>query len=319
MTALIPNLTIAYILDLLLGDPQWFPHPVRLIGFLIDKGESQCRKWISKELLAGAILTIGLILFSFASTYYILRFISSYSIILARVVEIILLYCCLSTKDLAVECNWVRTALEEGDLELARKKLSWVVGRDTDQLDPKEISRATVETVAENTVDGIVSPLFFAIIGGAPLAMAYKTINTLDSMIGHRNDRYIRFGKLAAYIDTAANWVPARITGFLFPLAAALSGFSGKKSFRTAWKDGANSPVQNSGIPEAAMAGALQVRLGGINFYKGQPSPTPYLGQSERALSPKTIQESIRLMYAASFLFFLAATLARLAVEKYYL
>lgn len=319
MTPLIPNLAIAYVLDLILGDPRWFPHPVRFIGFLIDRGEALLRKRLSKEFLAGAVLTVSLILLSFFSTFWLLRFIAGYSPAASRAFEIFLLYCSLSTKDLAVECGWVRKALEKGDLALARKKLSWVVGRDTESLDEREIARAAVETVAENTVDGIISPLFFAILGGAPAAIAYKTANTLDSMIGHKDERYIRFGRLAAKIDTWANWIPARLTGLLFPLAAAITGFSAGGAFKTAWKDGVSSPVPNSGIPEAAMAGALQVQLGGLNFYKGRPSPTPSLGEPSKPLSPRTIAESIRLMYAASILFFLAALSARAGIENHFL
>jgi len=283
---------------------------------LIEKGESFIRKWTSQEIWGGASLTLGLILFSWTTTYCLLKFLSNYSVLGSRIVEILLLYSCLSTKDLAVECNRVKNALEKGDLELAREKLSWVVGRDTENLNTQEISRAVVETVAENTVDGIVSPLLYAAIGGAPLAIAYKTINTLDSMIGHKTERYIHFGKLAAKIDTWANWIPSRITGFLFPAAAILAGFSAKKAFVTAWRDGASSPVQNSGIPEAAMAGALRVQLGGSNFYKGQSFPTPLLGEPDEPLSPGTISQSIRLMYAASFLFFVLVSAVKIFMER---
>lgn len=314
MIALAQNLTIAYLLDLIFGDPQWFPHPVRFIGFLIDRGEDLLRKWVSREILAGTILTFSLIFFSFLSTCFLLKTISAHSPTLSRALEIFLLYCCLSTKDLTVECSWVKKALKSGNIFLARKKLSWVVGRDTEQLDEKGIIRATVETVAENTVDGIISPLFYAVIGGAPLALTYKTINTLDSMIGHKDKRYIQFGKIAAYIDQWANWVPARLSGFIFPIAAGLLGFSVKDSYMAAWGQGAKSSNQNSAIPEAAMAGALQVQLGGLNFYKGQPVSTPCLGNPNRSLSLECIGESLKIMYAASALCFLICVGVRLLI-----
>ena len=319
MTGLIPNLTFAYILDLFLGDPQWFPHPVRLIGFFIERGEKFFRKWIASEWLAGAVLTVGLTALSFAATHALLKILSGYSTVLSAAAEIFILYCCLSTKDLAVESLRVKNALKSQDIASARNKLSWIVGRDTDRLDEKEMVRATVETVAENTVDGIVSPLFFAVLGGAPLAIAYKTINTLDSMIGHKNEKYILFGRIAARIDTAVNWIPARISGFLFPIAAGILNFSMKKSYNAAWKEGAKSGVPNSGIPEAAMAGALQIQLGGLNFYKGKASETSKLGDPVRPLSVQNIDESICVMYAASILFFLFSLSARLILEKVFL
>ncbi|MBI2119879.1 MAG: cobalamin biosynthesis protein CobD [Elusimicrobia bacterium] len=316
---LIGILIIAYLLDLLLGDPHWMPHPIRFIGFLIEEGERVIRKGISffhssenerfsfkkLELLGGTFLTISLIGLSFFVPWILLKFLSRFSSVCAAAVEIFLLYACFSTKELAIESSWVRDALKSNDIPLARKKLSWIVGRDTKNLNEKEIIRGTVETVAESTVDGIIAPLFYAFIGGAPLALAYKTINTLDSMIGLKNNRYFYFGKTAAKIDTLANWLPARISGFLFPIAAGVLGYSLKKSYQIAWGQGLNTPVPNAAIPEAAMAGALQIQLGGLNTYENVPLQTPYLGFAEKELSVEHIAKSIKLMFMGSLLFFL--------------
>lgn len=295
------KLSAAYVLDLAFGDPQWFPHPVRWIGSLIGKGERFLRAFIRSELAAGAVLSLGIIALSFFGTQWLLRSLTVFSAPLSTALEILILYWCLATKDLAVESRRVKKALQAGEIGLARKKLAWIVGRDTDKLNEEEILRATVETVAENTVDGVIAPLFYAVLGGAPLAMAYKTINTLDSMIGHKDERYIRFGKAAAQFDTWANWIPARIAGFIFPLTAAILRFSPGNSFSAAW-----THVSNSGIPEGAMAGALQIQLGGTNYYKGKTVETPRMGSPIRQISIENIDESIKMMYFSSLLFLIA-------------
>ena len=293
------KLAVAYFADLLIGDPQNFPHPVRWLGRLIEAGEKKARAWFASEFIGGALLAVGIILL----TYLFTKWAAS----LSPLLEMLLLYWCLSTKDLALESGWVRDALKAGDLDLARKKLSWIVGRDTDCLDEKEIVRATVETVAENTVDGVVAPLFFAALGGAPLACAYKAVNTLDSMIGHRNERYILFGRAAAKIDTWANWLPARITAALFTISAAFLKFSPSEAYRTA-----RAHATNSSIPEGAMAGALNIQLGGPNYYGGRAVDTPRMGRAIRPLSSENIGESIQVMYLSSFLFAAACVLARI-------
>lgn len=318
-------LIIAYLLDLLLGDPHWMPHPIRLIGFLIKKGEQTIRKGISffqssknkrfsfekLELFGGTFLTISLIAASFFIPLIILKILSRLSLTLSAGFEIFLLYSCFSTKELAVESLWVKDALKLNNIPLARKKLSWIVGRDTKTLDEKEIVRATVETVAESTVDGIIAPLFYACLGGAPLALAYKTINTLDSMIGHKNEKYFYFGKTAAKIDTLANWLPSRISGFLFPMAAGILGYSSKNAYQIAWGQGLNSPVPNAAIPEGAMAGALEVQLGGFNSYNNMLQTTPILGIPKNELTSKHINESLKIMYVVSIIFFLMLLAAR--------
>jgi len=184
-----------------------------------------------------------------------------------------------------------------------------IVGRDTKNLNEREIIRATVETIAESTVDGIISPLFYAFIGGAPLAVVYKSVNTLDSMIGYRNERYINFGWAAAKLDDFVNFIPARISAIFLPVAAWFSGNSGFNSLRIALRDKKNNPSPNSGIPEAAFAGALGVQLGGLNFYNSVPILKPTIGDNIHYLEMKHIRESIKIFYICSFLFVISGIL----------
>ncbi len=300
-------LVLAYGLDLLLGDPRWLPHPVRWMGFAIDRGETILRKCIGWEYLAGGLLVLLVVGGSYSLSWFVIKTCFSFSWFSGLAVSIFLLYACLSTRDLDVESREVFKALKTGDIRLSRAKVSMIVGRDTDPLDEEGIVRSTVETVAENTVDGVISPLGFAVLGGVPLAVAYRAVNTLDAMIGHKTERYLKFGRVAAKIDDWANWIPARLSGILFPLAAGLCGFSLVGSFKTAWTDGIRNAHSNSGIPEASMAGALGVQLGGGCMYKGTPVSTPHLGQPLRPLRPETVLESIRVMYFCSALTFLIA------------
>ncbi|MDP3723280.1 MAG: adenosylcobinamide-phosphate synthase CbiB [Candidatus Omnitrophota bacterium] len=296
----LPTLALAYGADLLIGDPRWFPHPVRGMGLAIQWGEGVLRKAIPLERLAGAWLVLGIVGVSVGATWWLLRVASTTSAVLGVAISIVLLLSCLSTKDLAVESLQVLKALEADDLRLARRRVARIVGRDTHQLDVQEVVRATIETIAESTLDGILSPLCYFLVGGVPLAVAYKAVNTLDSMVGHRSARYIRFGWAAATLDTWANWIPARWSGVVFPVAAGLCGYRWRMSWRCAWRDGGGGPVPNAGIPEAAMAGALGVRLGGVNWYGGHAVVMPSMGESLRPLEPQRIREAIRLMYVCS-------------------
>jgi len=301
------TLALAYGADLLLGDPPWFPHPVRGMGLAIEWGERLLRKAVRWERLAGMLLVAALVGFSYAATGWLLHQAATFSFLLALAVSAVLLFTCLSTKDLALESLQVVRALETGDLPLARRRVSRIVGRDTEGLDAPEIVRATIETIAESTMDGILSPLFYFVVGGVPLAIAYKAINTLDSMIGHRSARYLRFGWAAAKLDTLANWIPARLSAFLFSAAAWLCGDDVWQGWVCAWRDGNAGPVPNAGIPESAMAGALGVQLGGTNRYQGRVVQVPPMGNPQRPLSPSRIYEAVRLMYACSLISWLFA------------
>jgi len=303
----LPMLALAYGADLLIGDPRWFPHPVRAMGLAIHWGERILRQMIPWERLAGVVLVAIVVGASYGAASWLLRVIGQVSGIGSFAAGVVLLFTCLSTKDLAVESRQVLKALEANDLPLARQRVARIVGRDTHQLDVQEVVRATIETIAESTLDGILSPLFYFLLGGVPLAVAYKATNTLDSMIGHRSARYLRFGWAAAKLDTAANWVPARLSAAFFALAAWLCRYRVSAAWRCAWRDGYGGPVPNAGIPEAAVAGALGIRLGGTNWYDGKAVEMPSMGDPVRPLEPPRIREAIRLMYVCSLVGWLTA------------
>jgi adenosylcobinamide-phosphate synthase len=210
------------------------------------------------------------------------------------------MYAGLAVRDLAQEASAVWRKLQADDLIGARQQLSHIVGRDTEQLDAPEIARATVETVAESTVDGILAPMVFAALGGAPGLWAYKAINTLDSMVGHHEAPYTRFGWAAARLDDAVNFVPARLSLLLFALGAWIAGGESIRCWRIGLRDGRKHPSPNAGISEAAMAGALGVRLGGKNTYDGVEDVRPYIGDPIRPLDIACIPQAVRVMYATS-------------------
>jgi adenosylcobinamide-phosphate synthase len=268
------GLGIAYALDLLVGDPEWFPHPVRLFGSLTRAGETQLRRLVggpASELLAGAVLTgsvvsIGWALGNPKNTAW----------------QVLLSWTALATRSLMDEASDVIHALEMDDLDLARQRLARIVGRDTAHLDETEISRAVIETLAESTCDGIVAPLFWLAAAGVSGAMSYKAINTLDSMIGHPEPPYRHFGKAAARLDDAANFIPARLTALGIVIAAKLCGRNAERARQIWLRDGSRHPSPNAGQSEAAMAGALGVRLGGTNLYGGLPHEADLLNADAR-------------------------------------
>lgn len=297
----------AYILDLIFGDPRWFPHPVKAIGWLINKMEIPLRKIFSfagrkGEYLAGIVFAFIIIGVTIGASYTLVRAANGVSKTLGLIVSVILIYTTLSIKDLKDESMDVVCTLTNRDIKIARKKLSLIVGRDTGNLNEKEIIRATVETVAENTVDGIISPLFYAFLGGAPLALAYKAVNTLDSMVGYNNDRYRDFGWASARLDDLANFIPARISALLFPIASWFIGESGLNCWQVVWRDGKKNPSPNSGIPEAAIAGALNIQLGGSNRYNSAVISKPLIGNDINPLEVGHIKKTIKISYICSVL-----------------
>jgi len=224
-----------------------------------------------------------------------------------HIINIYFIYTSLATKCLADEARKVHGALAAEDLPEARKRLSMLVGRQTEHLNNEEVARGAIETTAENTVDGIISPLIFAAAGsllglGAAFAYAFKAISTLDSMVGYMNEKYINFGRVSAKTDDAANYIPARLSGVLIPLAAFLCGLNGSKSFSIMLRDRHNHKSPNCAYPEAAFAGALGVRLGGTNIYFGKAVEKPTIGDPDRAICTEDISKAIRLMYTASLL-----------------
>lgn len=295
----------AFLIDSIIGDPASLPHPVRLIGFYISSFEKQARKLIKSELgtkAAGILLLITAVGFAYLLTWYVLKLAGRINLYLYNGVNILLMYTCIAARCLSDEGSRVYRAIKEGDLEKSRKLLSMIVGRDTDNLEVAGITRGVVETVAENTSDGVIAPLFYMFLGGAPLAMAYKAINTLDSMVGYKNERYLHFGWASARFDDAANYIPARITGILMVLASMVLRQDYKNSLVILLRDSRNHSSPNSGFPEAAAAGALGVQLGGTNYYFGKPVEKPVIGEPLRLLDGSDIKAAIRLMYTASIL-----------------
>jgi len=300
----------AYVLDLLFGDPQWFPHPVRLIGRLITGLENSLREihsspsWLipAGVLLAGTVCGIA-----FLATLFLIRFLGDLWWVAGLAGSIIVAYTTLATRDLHVETQKVLRALEEGDLAKARKELSFLVGRDTQQLDEPEVLRALVETIAENISDGVIAPLLYLGLGGPAWAMAYKAINTLDSMVGYKNERYRDIGWASARLDDVANFIPARISGFLIVLSSSLLGKPWRDSFRILRRDRGKHESPNSAWPEAAMAGALGVQLGGLNSYFGRPSPKPLIGDRMKPVARKDVREAWRILYVSSSFMLLLA------------
>ena len=292
-------LPAAFLLDLVVGDPEWFPHPVRLMGLAISKGESVLRAPDGDplaDLLAGTILTIGVVTAAFYVTRTIERFAYQQSKILGGAAEVFLAWTCLASRNLVEEAASVFTALDREDITAARNRISRIVGRDTAALDASEVSRALIETLAESTADGIMAPLFYLAIGGAPLAMAYKAVNTLDSMIGHRNQKYLYFGKVAARLDDAVNLIPSRLTALSMVGAAVFyADASALHAWNTWLRDGSKHKSPNAGQSEAAMSGALRVRLGGENRYDGELISSPWMGKEFLSAAPGKARQAIDL------------------------
>jgi adenosylcobinamide-phosphate synthase len=261
------------------------------MGRLIAWLEPCLRRLISNQRLAGGLLGLGLPLAVWASAACLCHAAAWLAPWLGLLLASFILYTCFSARDLASHALAVARALESQDLAGARLAVAKMVGRDTQDLDEAGVLRAAVESVAESTCDAVVGPLFFALLGGAPLCLAYKAASTLDSMVGYRNARYARFGMVSARLDDMLNWVPARLSAMLTALAAPLLGLSLRRAWATAWRDAQSQPSPNSGWPEAAFAGALGLRLGGLNHYQGQASQKPYLGQALRPFSSQALRQ----------------------------
>lgn len=292
----------AVALDLVLGDPRALPHPVVAIGGMISALEAPLRRIFGNERLAGvALLTIAVGV-TYAVAAALLHAAYSVSPAAGFAVALYLAWVSLAARSLHMESGKVAKALRRGDLPAARLALSYIVGRETAGLDEPEIVRGAVETVAENTGDGVIAPLFYLMLGGPALAMAYKAVNTLDSMVGYKNERYLHFGWASARFDDLANFIPARLTALLMVLAAPLCGLSGGGAWRMARRDGRNHSSPNSGYPEAAAAGALGVRLGGANRYFGEMVEKPTIGDPLRPLTLSAYGAVVRLMYASEAL-----------------
>lgn len=291
---------MAYLLDLRLKDPQVWWHPVRLIGGVIAAQENAYRRLIRSELLGGLMLVGVTASAAFAISITAVWAASQLGWTAAFMVDVALIYFSISPSALAQEGDSIHRHLISGDFELARKRLSMIVGRDTLPLDKPAIIRAVAETIAENSVDALISPLFYAAIGGGPLAMAYRAVNTCDSMVGYRNEKYERFGKIPAIVDDVANFIPARLALALIPLAAFLCGMDGRRAFRIGLRDRLKHPSPNSAHGEAAFAGALGIQLGGPSSYGGVLKVKPWIGDLNRDIGIDDIPNAIRLLNATA-------------------
>lgn len=306
-------LPAAFALDAMLGDPRSLPHPVRWMGRAIERAEPWFRRQFANERLAGLLFALTLILGCWGLSALALLLAYRLHPAFGFLLETVLLFYCLSARSLSQAAMEIHASLAAGAVDQARTQVAMIVGRDVERYQADDIARATVETVAENVVDGVLSPLFFAAIGGAPLAVAYKMVNTLDSMVGYKNPRYLLFGRAAARIDDAANFLPARLSALLIGLAARLvAGASGRLALITAWREGKNHASPNAGYPEAAFAGALGVRLNGPNFYHGVLVEKPFIGVGLGTVGLDHVRQACRLMTLTAVLGCLAAWLVSL-------
>ena len=292
----------AFILDLIFGDPESMPHPVRWMGRSISVLEPRFKKFNVRLKTSGAILSIFLILMTWCLTLILVLSAQIIHPVLRTCIEILIIYYCISVRSLEKSAMEVYRLLNHGELGTAKKKLAFIVGRDVKKLSEQGVAMAAVETVAENLVDGVISPLFFAAIGGAPLAMAYKMVNTLDSMIGYKNEKYRDFGKAAAKIDDAVNFIPARLSIPVISLAVQILSRRGRGAFKTAIKEGSKHTSPNAGYPEAAFAGGLGIKIGGPNYYGGQLVPKPYIGERLGKAKIEHIRKACDIMMLSSLL-----------------
>lgn len=305
------DLIIATILDFIIGDPYWFPHPVIYIGKLIRFLENKGREKISNKYNLkkyGLFIVITVCLLTFSIPYVLLLILKPFPYVY-HLVNILILWTTIAAKCLHVEGKKIYYSLEKNDIEDARVKLSYIVGRDTTQLSKNEIIRADVETIAENASDGIIAPLFYAMIGGAPLAMMYKGINTMDSMLGYMNEKYKDIGFFPAKIDDVLNFIPARLTGALMCFVSPIVRGNIINSFKIMIRDRKNHKSPNCAYPEGACAGALRVQLGGTNVYFGEVMKKPTIGDKIVELDNIHIDDSIKLMYGTEVLFLIVYTI----------
>ncbi|WP_211748837.1 adenosylcobinamide-phosphate synthase CbiB [Paenibacillus sp. Marseille-Q4541] len=299
-------LLAAYTLDRIIGDPRWIPHPVIAMGKAITWLENTIRKNVTSDRglrYAGFLFPLLIVTGTFALTWALLKLLFYIHPVLAIVGEIVLIATTIATKGLRDAGMEVYKHLRAGRLPEARQALGMIVGRDTKLLDQPEVVRGTVETISENIVDAIISPLFFAFLGGAPLAMAYRAVNTLDSMVGYKNEKYKFLGMASARLDDIANFIPARITALLLFASAWILGLHVKNGVRTVQQDARKHPSPNGGYPESAVAGALGIRLGGYNVYHGVRSFRAYMGVPYHDMEAEHIRTTIMMMYVSSSIF----------------
>lgn len=309
---------LGFLLDLALGDPAWMPHPVVFMGKAITALESLLRRIFPKtsggQLAAGTVLAAVLPLGTLAVTLLALRLCSLVHPALAFALETVWCWQALAMRGLRDESRNVYRALTGDTLDNARRAVARVVGRDTQNLSAEGVTKAAVETVAENFSDGVAAPAFYMLLGGAPLALCYKAVNTMDSMVGYKNERYLYFGRAAAKLDDAANYLPARMAALLLAGAAALTGQDARGALRIWRRDRRSHASPNSAQTEAVMAGALGVQLAGPASYFGKLYEKPTIGDALRPVEPGDILRANRMLYAAGTLCMALLACARAAV-----
>ena len=306
MTISLVALVMGYILDLIFGDPYWMPHPVRFIGNLISILEKVIRRFMPKtkrgEYIGGIILTVMVVSISMVIPLVIILMAKSINTYLALTVETFMCYQILATKSLKVESMKVYDELAKNDLPSARKAVSMIVGRDTKDLTFSGVAKAAVETVAENTSDGIIAPMIFIAIGGAPMGFFYKAINTMDSMVGYKNEKYMNFGRFAAKLDDVVNYLPARISAYQMILSSFFLRYDYKNAFKIYKRDRYNHESPNSAQTESVCAGALDVQLAGNAYYFGKLYEKPTIGDNIREINYDDIKKANRLLYCTSII-----------------
>ncbi len=309
------DLVAAFVLDRVFGAPASSWPRVGVMGRGIRTLERWTRFLIPGERVGGFLLAVLIPALTGATVWFLGEIASQIHSLLGKAISIYFIYSAIAVKDLKHEARRIYAALTNRKLESARKNLGRIVGRDTENLGEEEIIRGAVEAVAESFVDGVLAPLFYAALGGAPLAMVYKAINTMDSMVGLRTPRYQRFGSFAAKLDDVVNWIPARISWVLIGMGTAFINGRSHEAWRIGWEDGANTDFSNACVPEAAFAGALGVELGGTNFYGGEKVETHKLGYPMRPLQASDIRTAYRLMLTSAWCALIFAVLLRVTIK----
>lgn len=318
MTISLVALVMGYILDLIFGDPYWMPHPVRFIGNLISILEKVIRRFMPKtkrgEYIGGIILTVMVVSISMVIPLVIILMAKSINTYLALTVETFMCYQILATKSLKVESMKVYDELAKNDLPSARKAVSMIVGRDTKDLTFSGVAKAAVETVAENTSDGIIAPMIFIAIGGAPMGFFYKAINTMDSMVGYKNEKYMNFGRFAAKLDDVVNYLPARISAYEMILSSFFLKYDYKNAFKIYKRDRYNHASPNSAQTESVCAGALDIQLAGNAYYFGKLYEKPTIGDDIREINYDDIKKANRLLYCTSFISIVIISIIKITI-----
>ena len=307
----------AYILDLIFGDPYSFPHPVKFIGNMIARLEKFFFATLINKLLSGLITFLIVVVTTYFATFLLINISYSLNSYLGIAVEILLTYTVLSAKCLEVEAVKVQRELRAKNLENSRKSLSYIVGRDTKELDFAQIIKAVIETVAENTVDGVISPIFSLCLGGVPLAMAFKAISTLDSMIGYRNEKYEEFGKVSARADDVANFIPARLSIIFFTISAFLLRLDYKNAFLICMRDRKNHLSPNCAYSESLTAGALGIQLGGSHYYGGRLVEKQKIGDDLKKADVDDITKTVNMLRIVTFLCILVVCIINILIFSY--